>query len=231
MSMKEWAEREIDIACKRERGLDKDGDSFDYGVACYKSAMKAFNSLIEDGHSGMSIGITKQILNRLIEGKPLTPIVDNWAIDIWNELYPVDDNKDYKTYQCNRMSSLFKYLYEDGTVKYSDIDRVVGVNINNPKCVFSSALTRNIVDEMFPIQLPYYPGIKPYKVYCEDFASDPSNGDYDTEAIFYIETPEGDTITVDKFYHFINGVHKIEISRDDYYRLKERYNINNLKHI
>lgn len=37
---------------------------------------------MEDGHSGMSIGITKNILNRLIAGKPLTPIVD--TEDIWD---------------------------------------------------------------------------------------------------------------------------------------------------
>ena len=226
MSMKEWAEREIEIACKREKGLDTDGDSFEYGVACYKSAMKAFNSLIEDGHSGMSIGITKNILNRLIEGKPLTPIVD--SDDIWNNISDIDNNKGYKTYQCNRMTSLFKYLYEDGTVKYSDIDRVVGININNPKCVYSSALTRNIVDKVFPIQLPYYPGIKPYKVYCEDFLSDPSNGDFDTVGVFYIETPEDEKVELNKFYHFVNGVTKIEISKEDYETLKDISKINNL---
>lgn len=225
MNMKEWARREIEIACEIE-GLDTDGDS-GYGVACYKSAMKAFESLMNDGHSGMSINITKNILNRLIEGKPLTSIVD--SEDIWNDVSDIGNNKGYKTYQCNRMSSLFKYLYEDGTVKYSDVYRVVGVDINNPKCVYSSALTRNIVDKMFPIQLPYYPGIKPYKVYCEDFLSDPSNGDFDTEAVFYIETPEGDKVEVNKFYHYVNGVTKIEISKDNYDKLKLQYLRDNLK--
>lgn len=44
--------------------------------------MRAFESLLGDGHSGMSIGITKNILNRLIDGKPLTPIED--TEDVWN---------------------------------------------------------------------------------------------------------------------------------------------------
>ena len=47
--MKEWAKREIELACKRERG-DKDPNKWDYGVACYESAFKAFNSLLEDEH-------------------------------------------------------------------------------------------------------------------------------------------------------------------------------------
>lgn len=75
MSLREWAQREVALACKREKPDRKEGE-FDYGCACYESALKAFNSLLEDGHSGMSIGYTKQILNRLIDGKPLTPVED-----------------------------------------------------------------------------------------------------------------------------------------------------------
>ena len=37
-----------------------------------------------------------------------------------------------RNYQCKRMSSLFKYVYADGTVKYRDVDRYHGVNINCP---------------------------------------------------------------------------------------------------
>lgn len=66
MSMMEWAKREVEIASKRERG-DKPESEWDYGCACYDSALKAFESLCGDGHSGFSIGITKGILNRLIE--------------------------------------------------------------------------------------------------------------------------------------------------------------------
>ena len=53
MSMQTWAEKEIEIACKRERADSKveDGE-LDYGCACYESALKAYKSLIEDGHSG-----------------------------------------------------------------------------------------------------------------------------------------------------------------------------------
>lgn len=75
MKMSEWAKREVEIACKKENSDRKEGE-FDYGCACYESALKAFNSLLEDGHSGYSIGFTKNILNRLIDGQPLTPIED-----------------------------------------------------------------------------------------------------------------------------------------------------------
>ena len=97
----EWARREVEIACKKkERNGSKD-EGFDYGVACYRSALKALESLAEDGHSGFSIGITKNILNRLIDLKPLTPIEDTDAI--WN-LCEEDENG-ITVYQCSRMSS------------------------------------------------------------------------------------------------------------------------------
>lgn len=46
MSMTEWARREIEIACERERRLSEKEDDWDYGVACYESAYKAFKSLM-----------------------------------------------------------------------------------------------------------------------------------------------------------------------------------------
>ena len=83
MSLKEWAEEEVKIACQKENPDRKDGE-WDYGCACYASALKAFNCLLEDEHSGFSIAMTKRILNRLIECKPLTPIED--TTDVWNEV-------------------------------------------------------------------------------------------------------------------------------------------------
>lgn len=103
-SMERWAENEVAIACQRENPDRKDGE-WDYGCACYESALKAFRSLCEDGHSGFSIGLTKAILNRLIENKPLLPIED--TDDGWNKCN--FERKDgSKEYQSKRMSSLFK---------------------------------------------------------------------------------------------------------------------------
>lgn len=52
----------------------------------------------------MSIEFTKDILNRLIECNPLTPIED--SKDIWK-------GKGYKEYQCKRMASFFKKVYTE----------------------------------------------------------------------------------------------------------------------
>lgn len=196
MSMKEWAKREVEIACKREAPDRKEGE-WDYGCACYESALKAFDSLMEDGHSGFSIGLTKQILNRLIDGKPLTPIED--TDDIWKHSFDRGDS-DAKTYQCERMSSLFKDVYPDGTVKYNDVNRVVGINIDSPNAEWHMGLADKIVGEMFPITMPYIPEDKPFKVYCRDILTDPKNGDFDTVAIYYLIKPDGEKIEINRYF-------------------------------
>lgn len=183
MTMNEWAKNEIAIAYKKENPNREDGE-FDYGCSCYESALKAFESLCEDGHSGFSIKMTQQILNRLIDGKPLTPIED--TDDIWIDTTEYGfSNKDMKTYQCKRMTSLFKYVQEDGSVEYRDINRVVCVDVNNGS-TYSFNLVTRIIGELFPLTMPYMPSDKSIKVYCEDFLSDKTaDGDFDTVGILY----------------------------------------------
>ena len=196
MSIQTWAEKEIEIACKREReasGVEKD---WDYGCACYESAIKAYKSLMGDGHSGFSIGVTKHILNRLIDGKPLTPIED--TPDVWNDISDRNDEEGYVCYQCKRMSALFKYVYVDGSVKYKNIDSFYCVDINN-QSTYHSSLMQKIMDKMFPISMPYIPE-EPIKVYCEDFLTDRKNGDYDTKGVFYMVKPDGEKIEINRFF-------------------------------
>ena len=213
MNMKEWAEREIRIACKKERGNKPEGE-WDYVVACYESAYKVFQSLLEDGHSGMSIVITKNILNRLIDGKPLTPIEDD--PDIWKH---VNTTNEFESYQCKRMSSLFKDVDSDGTVRYSDVGRYNCVDINEPDITYTDTLVAEIIDEMFPITMPYMPPTYPIKVYTEDFLTDPANGDYDTKGVFYILHPNGERTEINRFFKEGEG-DWIEISKDEYDKRK-----------
>ena len=210
MDMLNFAENEVKLACQREKENSKDGE-FEYGCACYDSALKAFKSLLEDNHSGMSIVFTKNILNRLIDGKVLTPIKD--TDDIWSFSY---SNNNYDVYQCSRMSSLFKDVYKDGTVKYTDVDRVISVDVYSPDIPFRSSLDRSIIDELFPIQFPYFPEDKPYIVYKEEFLYDEKEGDFDTVGILYVITPSNERKEINRFFKFI-GDEKIEIDRDEYY--------------
>ncbi len=214
MSMTDWAENEVRIACERERAESKTPEGeWDYGCACYESALKAYKCLMEDGHSGMSFSITRQILNRLMRGQPLTPIED--TEDVWNFICVNEDGSE--GYQCKRMSSLFKDVYPDGTVKYKDVDRYYVTYAENSNTTWKNGFVMRIIDELFPITMPYIPG-EPIKVVCEEFLVDPKNGDYDTVGILYA-MKDGEKTAINRFLAEKDGK-MVEIQETEYQKRK-----------
>ena len=214
--MSEWAKREVEIACKKENP-NWDGKSFDYGCACYQSALKAYQSLCEDGHSGMSFNLTKNILIRLMNDNPLTPITDD-DFFIENDL-PLNSEEYLKELglksdlQCPRKSSLFRKETLDGKVSYTDVDRVVYVDENGG--YWGNGLVTKIIDEMFPITMPYTPSNERFKVYGEDFLLDKKNGDYDHKAFLCVITPDGEKIELNEYYKEVNE-ELVKISKEEY---------------
>ena len=210
MSMLEWAKREVEIASKIKK-YDDECDC-NYMNAVYKSALKAFESLCEDGHSGASIMITKKILNRLIDGKPISEIED--TDDVW---VIVGDDEEKEKYQCTRMLSLFKNVYKDGKVEFHDNDRVYCVNVDNGS-TYHFGLINRIIHKMFPIEMPYYPSDKAYKVYCKDFLTDKKNGDFDTVGISHVIKPNGTEVYINRYFKCDDGIDDnfVEIDYDTY---------------
>ena len=226
MKMSDWAENEVRIACEREAPNRKEGE-WDYGCACYESAFKAFKSLMEDGHSGYSIGFTKNILNRLIDGKPLTPITDkDFYIPENDEI--IGDSSEYlksrglKSHiQCPRMSSLFREEKLDGTIEYDDVNRAICIDINNPNISYYNNFIVNIALKDFPIKMPYYPPSNEYEIYSEDFLTDKANGDFDTIGIFYMITPELQRIEINRYFN-LDDNEPTEISKEEYDKRKAK---------
>lgn len=199
MNLQDWAKREVEIACKRKRADSgvKEGE-WDYGCACYESALKAFESLCEDGHSGMSIGFTKNILMRLIDNQPLTPIED--TEDVWEDVstWMPEEERGHKQYQCNRCSALFKDVYDDGTIEYHYTDQYYCVDKYSGS-TYRNGFIGRIIREMVPITMPFMPD-KPIKVYCSDLLTDRKNGDFDTMAIYYAVKPDGEKIDIYRYF-------------------------------
>lgn len=206
-SLSDWADREVQIACKGADG---------YGAGCYKSALKAFRSLMDDGHSGFSIGCTKAILNRLIDGKPLTPIND--VDDEWCD--ESDFYGEIKHYQHKRSSPVFKTVNPDGSVEYSDVDRTMLVEVadDGTETTWHSGLASKLVNEIVgPITFPYYPSAKPYKVYAQQFDSvNAEVGCFDTSHILKIVDPDGNEIACERFYVESGDRGFQEVGRDEY---------------
>lgn len=226
MNLVDWAENEIKIACKRENP-DWDTESFDYGCSIYQSALKAFKSVCEDGHSGFSWGLTTDVLHRLMLNLPLSPITEE---DFKENASLFNDSDEYlkecglkSNIQCPRMTSLFKNEYLDGRIEYSDVDRSYSVNIHDENDTFTG-WTNKIIDELFPITLPYYGNTTKYKVYVENFLVNPKNGDFDTTGILYCITPEGKKVKINRYYTEVNGkMTRINKLHYMYLKLKSKF--------
>lgn len=219
MSSETYADREIRLACERERQSakdDKDESGAEYGIMCYESAKKAYDSLLEDDHSNNSIRLTINILNRLVNNQPLTPIED--APDSWNLAYT---SSDYDVYQNSRMSSLFKDIHKDGYVYFHDNYRILIVDMQNPDWYSANRFVTSIAEEVIgPITMPYFPMTQPIKVTIETFLAKETGGDYDTMAVENIIIPTGFVLSVDRYFQF-DSKDPIEITHDEFRSRKD----------
>lgn len=207
MTLTSWAEKEIELAKKRERG-DNNDDGWDYGCACYDSAFKAYKALMEDGHSGMSYSLTIGILERLLHNIPLSPITDDDFEEVRDHFGQewLDDCGLISTQQCKRRGSVWKDTHKDGTITYHDNSRYYCQNVNNSWNTCTSGRAMKYLDELFPITMPYTPSINKYVIVTDDFLYDESQkrwNDWDTEAYFEIITPEGEHVELNKFYKIV----------------------------
>lgn len=212
MTMTKWAEREIAAACKKENP-NWDGKSFDYGCSCYQSALKAYKSLMDDGHSGYSFSITKNILKKLLDEIPLSPITDkDFFIDKCESLESDESlrKRGLKSHiQCPRRSSLFREEDLKGNIKYRDIERYYCINAENPSDTFSSSID-NFIDKLYPITMPYIPSSERFKVYVKYWLTDKSHGDFDVQEVIGYKDQEGKWHDYSEFiYHDGNGLRVI----------------------
>lgn len=227
MSMTEWAEREIAAACKRENP-NWDGKSFDYGCSCYQSALKAYNSLISDGHSGFSFSITRNILKKLLDEIPLSPITDSdFFINEGESIRRLETDESLRKrglkshIQCPRRSSLFREEDLEGNIKYRDIERYYCINAENPSDTFSSSID-NFIDKLYPITMPYIPSSERFKVYIKYWLTDKSHGDFDVQEVIGYKDQEGKWHDYSEFiYHDGNGLLVIT-DEDIKQKLRER---------
>jgi hypothetical protein len=168
MTTDSWAENEIRIAIEKEKARnnsENEGIGMNYVTSCYESALRAYKSLCEDGHSGMSWSLTVGILDRLMRECPLTPIEEDE--DCWSE---PDDFLHHE--QCTRRFSLFREKQEDGYYKYYDIDLVATEYVYEDHVYgCGSRKGDGLCESLFGplVTFPYYPPKERYRAYMIEF--------------------------------------------------------------
>lgn len=199
--MTDWAENEINLA-KKKMAKDSGDHSWDgYVSSCYDSALKAYKSLEEDGHSGMSFSVTRSILTNLMNEIPLTPIEEDE--DCWNECGLVAGKR---TFQCSRRPSLFKDVLEsDGSISYHDNDLIVVDDVyEDHLSAVGSHFGDVIVKQMFGelVKFPYMPTKERYRVRRIE-----TSLVYDGKEVAYvhfIKKPNGEKLFMNCFFDW-NG--------------------------
>ena len=212
MSIDVWAKKEVELAMNEAIKSGSDTSSAHYINECLNSALKAFDSLLEDGHSGASVEQTLMFLQRLVRRLPLTPIDEDttWVKSNVSESGIV-------TYQCARMSGLFKEVDREGKITYSDVHRVVCVNKDNLQApVWYNGFVSRIVNSIYPIKFPYYPATNPIIAYVSEHTTSLSE-DFDTMCIDSVKLDNGETVEVKRFFkEDTEGNSWIEINQKEY---------------
>lgn len=146
--MLDRAKYELDLLLKKAKEKDPDDDMQEW---MNNNLLEVLKVISEQGHSGFSIQYFKSMLNRLIDGKPLTPLTGE--DDEWIKLVPDDD-----TLMNKRCCSVFKY--EDGIIK--NIDSVM-VSDDGGHSWFNSAM----FNDLETVSFPYMPPDEPIRKYIE----------------------------------------------------------------
>ena len=129
MNLLEHAKRELklagyDISDKGCEIHDDEESLKGYVNSCAKNAYELIETLSKAGHSGMSIGITLGIFNKLAKWKTLTPLTNN--PDEWTQLSDCESvcyqskrnpscfTNDFKTYHDIEADENYDIVEENG---------------------------------------------------------------------------------------------------------------------
>ena len=212
MSTDIWAKREVELAKNEALKSGSDNCSAHYICECLNSALKAFNSLREDGHSGASMEQMLMFLQRLVRGLPLTPIDEDttWVKSSVSESGTI-------TYQCARMTSLFKDVDREGNITYSDVHRVVCVNKDDLQApVWYNGFVSKIVNSIYPIKFPYYTSSDPIIAYVSEHTTSVTE-DFETMCIDSVKLDNGETVDVKRFFKEDTDSNSwVEIDEEEY---------------
>ena len=191
-----WADREIMLAIAKEMQLAKeDGDekTSEFKIRCYEAALKAYNTLLLEDKKGFDciFGVSKKVLDRLLDHKPLTPLHEEDAN--WGELWKKDENGDQRA-QSERYSALFKTTHADGSLEYDDVGRCYSHERLSGDS-FHCGFDRKVLNDIDPITFPYQPYNHPIMMDVEEFDFE----DNSYRAVYMAVYPDGKVTEINRF--------------------------------
>lgn len=210
----DWAKNEVALA-KKAHANDL------YGNVCFDDALRALKAIGIEKHSGGSWAYTTNILYRLMRGLPLTPVTE----EDFKDVKPYTEMGGHAVRQCPRQSSLFRYDWPDGRVRYHDQDRTACVDLDTGDTI--GCWLSEIVDELYPITLPYMPGEAVYELYFRTehwHLKEASDGRYDIWVYMarYLLTPDRRRVVINRRWIANPGsTERLELTDEEYEKIQK----------
>lgn len=223
----DWARKEVELFKAQMSSNESFNDEeLIFNLAGIEAGFEAFKKThsVSETDSDYSYYMAQRVYSLLDAWVPLTPLQD--SPEDWEDydIFKMSDNE--SIYRHKRREGLFKHVSEDGSVKFEDLDRTVGIAYGH-SYEFYSKRVNNIVDEKVPIVFPYEVLPNKYKVITVDFKYDLNEDktDWDTQGFLYIVTPYKDIIPVNKFQKLnVETRSFIDISVDEFFDRLNLYN-------
>lgn len=166
MEIKEWARREVERA-KLAEYIDPAGAANDqeievfrienaYVDSIYDMALDLFNRVLDQKHSGASIGLTLKTFNRLASLRTLTPLTGEeteWGTELDRDAIEAGLQK--YNQQNNRDSRVFRFLKEDGAYRYEYIEILNVINSQEVWQKYPPVDDPGTLDESHPLVQSY----------------------------------------------------------------------------
>lgn len=228
----EWGKKEIQLYKSNLIRNDHIGAESRNTIVRYMNDATAYFESLCYGNSRELMLDSVNILNKIVRGNILTPITDNDDDfeDEWRFSRALSDNT--RVYQSKRLSSLFKYLYSNGDIRYRDLDRIKYFNTSSycepPVEIHSSVVIAIVEKYLKPITMPYMPS-DPINIYYEEFSIDKDAADIDTVGILGTSLSSLNMV-MHKYYKYEeNSKSWVLIDVDEYYKRKILANNNKNK--
>jgi hypothetical protein len=141
MALVEWAKSELDR-------LMVDGEEDGMQKVMNDGILDIVRTFADQGHSGFSASYALNIIKRLLNWKPITPLTGE--DDEWCEVYDTENN----TQQNKRCSAVFRENFDNSTAYY--IDGKV-FSDDGGKTWFTRGGRGSSIDVTFPFVVPDKP--------------------------------------------------------------------------
>ena len=191
--------------------------------AALDDALSMFKIMTANANNKRYLGNVRNLFNRMVSDLPLTAIT---TVDLSGPLTAADGSTYYR---CERYPSLTATRANDKVeFSYSDTRRIefydqMLVN-QEEKCYIidilksrdnAPSIVVKIVDDLFPIEMPYMPSDK-YQVFGATHSFKMSSGEPDLVQIDFVKTPMGQLVKVDRYFRKITDGKYVDTDLENY---------------